>query len=70
MKHNRTHFQLDHPAGVKARVFRSAPRFSETPTNVRRVPPVLGEHTEEVLASAGLDADAIARAAKGTQQAR
>jgi len=68
VKHNRTHFQLDHPAGVKARVFRSAPRFSETPTNVRRVPPVLGEHTEEVLANAGLDADTIARAAKGTAE--
>lgn len=62
VEHNRTHFQLDHPTGVTLRVFRSAPRFSDTPTSVRLVPPVLGEHTDEVLAQAGLTPDEIAAA--------
>ena len=37
-----------------------APRFSGTPTSVRRPPPQPGEHTDEVLAEAGFDADRIA----------
>ncbi|MFI7070911.1 CaiB/BaiF CoA transferase family protein [Micromonospora sediminicola] len=37
-----------------------APRFSGTPTSVRRPPPAPGEHTDEVLAEAGLAADRIA----------
>ncbi|AXH92341.1 CaiB/BaiF CoA transferase family protein [Micromonospora aurantiaca] len=37
-----------------------APRFSATPTSVRRPPPSPGEHTDEVLAGAGIDAGRIA----------
>ncbi|WP_431931440.1 CaiB/BaiF CoA transferase family protein [Micromonospora sp. RP3T] len=37
-----------------------APRFSATPTAVRRPPPRPGEHTDEVLADAGVDAARIA----------
>ena len=37
------------------------PRLSATPGAWRRPAPALGEHTEAVLAEAGLDADAIAR---------
>ncbi|PWR08406.1 carnitine dehydratase [Micromonospora sicca] len=37
-----------------------APRFSGTPTAVRRPPPQPGEHTDELLAEAGFDADRIA----------
>ncbi|SCG65262.1 CaiB/BaiF CoA transferase family protein [Micromonospora humi] len=37
-----------------------APRFSATPTSVRRPPPQPGEHTDEVLAEAGVDAARIA----------
>jgi crotonobetainyl-CoA:carnitine CoA-transferase CaiB-like acyl-CoA transferase len=59
VQHNRTSFELDHPTGLKTRLFRSAPRFSETPTSVRSVPPTLGQHTDEVLAAAGLDPAAI-----------
>jgi formyl-CoA transferase len=32
----------------------------ENPPVLRRAPPVLGEHTDEVLAELGLDASAIA----------
>lgn len=37
-----------------------APRFSGTPTALRRPPPHSGEHTDEVLAEAGFDASRIA----------
>ncbi len=37
-----------------------APRFSATPTAVRRSPPQPGEHTDELLAEAGFDAERIA----------
>ncbi|QGN49037.1 CaiB/BaiF CoA transferase family protein [Micromonospora sp. WMMD558] len=37
-----------------------APRFSGTPTALRRPPPQPGEHTDELLAGAGFDADRIA----------
>ncbi|MGC4890958.1 CaiB/BaiF CoA transferase family protein [Micromonospora sp. DT227] len=37
-----------------------APRFSATPTAVRRPPPRPGEHTDEVLADAGVDPARIA----------
>lgn len=37
-----------------------APRFSATPTSVRRPPPRPGEHTDELLAEAGFDAERIA----------
>jgi crotonobetainyl-CoA:carnitine CoA-transferase CaiB-like acyl-CoA transferase len=37
------------------------PRISQTPGVWRRPAPLLGEHTDAVLAEAGLDPDAIAR---------
>ena len=36
-------------------------KYSETPGTVRLPPPLLGEHTDEVLTELGLDADAISR---------
>ncbi len=36
-------------------------KFSQTKTSVRRMPPRLGEHTAEVLAEAGYDADELVR---------
>ena len=37
-----------------------APRFSRTPGSIRRPPPHAGQHTDEILAKQGLDAEAIA----------
>jgi len=57
---NETVLAIPHEEAGDIRVLRSAPRFSRTPSDVRRPPPMLGEHTEEVLREAGLDDEAIA----------
>ena len=44
---------VEHPAGPVAQV-RSPLRFSRTPASIDRPPPLLGEHTAEVLAALGL----------------
>jgi crotonobetainyl-CoA:carnitine CoA-transferase CaiB-like acyl-CoA transferase len=52
---------LPHPAGGMAPVTASPLRFSGSPVVYRRAPPLLGEHTEEVLRDVlGKSADAIA----------
>ena len=41
--------ELDHPAAGKVPLVSSPMRFSGTPLEYRRAPPVLGEHTQEIL---------------------
>jgi crotonobetainyl-CoA:carnitine CoA-transferase CaiB-like acyl-CoA transferase len=41
--------ELPHPAAGKVSLVRSPMRFSETPVEHRVPPPLLGEHTDEVL---------------------
>lgn len=45
--------EIDHPTEGKIRQARPSARFSESPAAIRRLPPRLGEHTEEVLRDAG-----------------
>ena len=60
------HYENDHPVAGRLRQARNAVRFSATTPEHRRGAPGLGEHTDEVLAEAGLAPDEIAalRAAK------
>ena len=50
---------IDHPKVGPVRVVGAPFKFSKTPATIRRHPPTLGEHTEEVLAHgfAGLSSD-------------
>lgn len=52
--------RYDHPHAGPYFALRPPVRFSETPANIRRHPPRLGEQTREVLSEIGLDAETIA----------
>ncbi len=51
---------MPHPAGGNVRLVASPMKFSATPVQYRRAPPLLGEHTNELLREFGLDDVAIA----------
>jgi crotonobetainyl-CoA:carnitine CoA-transferase CaiB-like acyl-CoA transferase len=52
---------VSHPAVGELKLVGMPYKFSGTPAAVRRPPPLLGEHTEEILAGElGLDTAAIA----------
>jgi crotonobetainyl-CoA:carnitine CoA-transferase CaiB-like acyl-CoA transferase len=51
--------ETDHPSEGRIRMTRFPVTFSETPADVRRHAPRLGEHTAEILREAGLDETAI-----------
>ncbi|MEM9331681.1 MAG: CoA transferase [Pseudomonadota bacterium] len=46
--------ESDHPHAGRLRQARSPAVFSRTPTKIRRGAPLLGEHTQEILAEVGL----------------
>jgi len=52
--------EFGHPKAGALRQMRNAARFEGTPASIRRGAPALGEHSEEILAEAGLSADEIA----------
>jgi crotonobetainyl-CoA:carnitine CoA-transferase CaiB-like acyl-CoA transferase len=52
---------LEAPDGRKYDLVGSAIQFSETPVEIRDMPPELGEHTEQVLGEFGLRPEEIAR---------
>jgi crotonobetainyl-CoA:carnitine CoA-transferase CaiB-like acyl-CoA transferase len=51
---------VDHPTLGKVKSLGVGTKLSDTPGSVRRTAPQAGEHTDDVLASIGLDAAAIA----------
>ena len=53
--------QLEHPALGLARSIGNPIKFSETPVSYRLPPPLLGEHTREVLRGFGYSEEEVAR---------
>jgi crotonobetainyl-CoA:carnitine CoA-transferase CaiB-like acyl-CoA transferase len=56
----------EHPTAGQVRTVNPGARFSETPMKMWRMPPQLGEHTDEILREAGIEKSQIEelRAAK------
>jgi crotonobetainyl-CoA:carnitine CoA-transferase CaiB-like acyl-CoA transferase len=58
-QHQKTRIGLPHALGVEAPGIANPMRFSKSPVSYRRPPPLLGQHTVEVLREFGLDDAAI-----------
>ncbi|MBV9490534.1 MAG: CoA transferase [Verrucomicrobia bacterium] len=59
VRHRGMVMEIDHPAEGKVRAIGFPVKLSGTPQQVRVPPPLLGEHTEQVLAELGLGPDAV-----------
>ncbi|PKB66009.1 MAG: formyl-CoA transferase [SAR202 cluster bacterium Io17-Chloro-G4] len=51
--------EVPHPEVPNLRIPNSPMKLSDTPATIRRHPPMLGEHNDEILADAGFDASQI-----------
>ena len=53
--------QVEHPQMGKVQMVGSAIELSRTPPEIKTAPPMLGEHTDQILGELGFDPDAIRR---------
>ena len=60
VRHREAVLEYEHPAGGTMRGARPPQRFSASPAAMIRPAPMPGEHTDEVLAAIGYDADRLA----------
>jgi crotonobetainyl-CoA:carnitine CoA-transferase CaiB-like acyl-CoA transferase len=61
VKHNKTFIEIDHPKAGKLTVTDIPFTMSETPGEIRRPSPLIGEHGPEILAELGYDETDIKR---------
>ncbi len=59
VQHRGMTVSVDHPLSGSVRLVGSPMKLSATPVSVRRAPPLLGQHTQEILEQAGLSAERI-----------
>ncbi len=53
--------EIPHPEVPDLKVPGSPLKLTATPPTIRRHPPLLGEHNDEILAAAGFDANQISQ---------
>ena len=58
-KHNRTLFDAEHPDLGTLRYVRYPGHLSETPASLTRHPPLLGQHSNEILAELGISEEEV-----------
>ena len=59
--HNNIIQEIEHPKAGKIKVIAAPISFSGTPVSIRRVPPTLGQHNEEILAELGYSQEDISQ---------
>jgi formyl-CoA transferase len=64
-RHRQMVMEIDHPIEGKVRSIGFPVKMSGTPQQVRRAPPLLGEHNEEILSELGLGPDTLERLKAG-----
>jgi crotonobetainyl-CoA:carnitine CoA-transferase CaiB-like acyl-CoA transferase len=61
IRHREMVVKRDHPVLGTVSLLGVPVKFSETPGDVHRIPPQLGEHTDEILGEIGFDSDDVER---------
>src|SRR5229473_3090139 len=58
--------EIDHPKAGRIKMIRPVARFSATPNSIRLPPPLLGQHTDEVLRATGFSSEEIDQLGRAT----